>query len=144
MAFRVSSVLGGDAELKAVILDSDADLENIATATGGTTTPAVIRIYAVEIDCSENLNEEVFTRFYNVDDPTVGSDDADIVLSCAAAEVNPFIFHRGITLIGSTGGATDAYMKVATVTDGGGTGGATSPTGTVKVTIWYKVTDGTS
>lgn len=119
MAFITSALSGGNADLLIEIEDSDADAELNVT---GAATPV---LYLVEVDCTENPGEDVYTRIYASAAPVVGTTDAEVLCWGKAGKVLTYRWRRGI--------AIGAAMSVATVTDPGATSGATSPTGKVKV-----------
>jgi hypothetical protein len=122
MSFTTTVIHGATVDRKIVIGDSNQNAENDIT---GTNTPV---IYAVTIDCSENPGETVFVRIFDSDAPTVGTTAAELLLfGVAGKSDNEYPFRRGIPF--ATG------ISVATVINPGGTNGADSPTGKVKVTL---------
>jgi hypothetical protein len=84
-------------------------------------------VFGVDIDAEQNTGEDVFVKFYDLLAPTVGTDDAEMVLKCPSGAKQSYVFPRGIPM--ATG------LSVACVTEKGGGAGTTNPTGTVSVVI---------
>jgi hypothetical protein len=103
------------------IPDSNATPESDITGAVGAI------LYMVEIDCTNNTDEDVYVRFYNKSSPTVGTDDAEVLLKGFAGKKKTYVCKRGTTF--------SSNLSVATVTERGATAGATNPTGTVALII---------
>ncbi len=84
-------------------------------------------LYAVEIDCRNNVGEDVYVRFYDATAPTVGSNAAHLLLKGFKGTKKTHLFPSGI--------AFDTALSMAVVTNQGGTGGADSPSGTVNIRV---------
>lgn len=131
MSFTVRELVGGNANLEVEIADSDENTNDHVTSSQAWT------LYACEIDCVNNTGEDTFTRFWDdATAPAVGTDDAEMVLQGNMGERITYRFGQ----LGQPAGANGAGggLSVATVTNAGGTGGADSPSGTVKLTIFAK------
>ena len=100
-----------------------------ATAVDNISGTTDTKIYVVEIDCTSQTAADVYVRFYNLADPTVGTDDAVMVLKGYASSTTTYIWAKTPCDVFTTA------LSVACVTNAGGGGGADAPTGTVDVTI---------
>ena len=139
MAYREGPIGGSVPDTKIVIGDaadgtsSNATPENAIASAGSD-------VHQVKIDCTLNPGEDVYTRFYDSAAPTVGTDDAVLVLKGLKGQVVTYdlynITHGASPVISGIDFATQ--ISVATVTNRGGTGGADNPTGIVIVTILLK------
>lgn len=110
-----------------VVLVEDADntVESDISGTGGSSTTT---IYMVQIDCTKNPGENVYARLWNkATTPTIGTDDCELVLPGARGKINTWVNWRGVPFT--------SKVHVACVTDPGGTGGVTSPTGKVDLRV---------
>jgi hypothetical protein len=138
MAFTKTVLVGFEnIDRKIIIEDSDENAEDDIT---GVNTSI---IYSVEVDCSENPGEDVSVRFYGLTSPAtadVGTDEAELLLPGVAGEVHSFACSEGLADFNTSGDAPGGVknISVATVQEAGTTSGATAPSGTVKLTIWYK------
>ena len=101
-------------------LDSDATPEN--NLNGGALT-----VYQVVIDNQLNPSLKVFTKFYNNAAPTIGTTAPDMIIKTPGGVSRTWFFLEGIPFA--------TALSLATVTTGG-TGGVTSPTSDVTVTIF--------
>lgn len=118
--------------------DSNATGRDNITGAGGS------EVSLVTIDCTGNPDEDVTTRLYNLADPTVGTDDAEVVLKGYKGRAVTYRFTQidldalAADTEGWQGWPFSTALSVATVQEAGGTGGATAPSGTVKVTLGVK------
>jgi hypothetical protein len=134
------------------IVDLDNAPLRVVQATGATDEGSTkSKLFECTIDARNNPGEEVYVRFINTAAydfeasspaaPTVGTDDAEMVLPCNAGRKMTWTFPSGIMVAETSGDATehiDTY--VACVKDAGGSGGSTSPSGQVDVYLWMNVT----
>lgn len=127
MAWREGPLGGSVADTKIVIPESTADPANDLSEDNP-------KLYHAEIDCTLNPGEDTYTRFFASEAATVGTDDATLVLWGIKGRILTYdlivIASQAWTGVNFTPG-----LSVATVTNRGGTGGADSPTGIVKVTL---------
>lgn len=84
-------------------------------------------VFQVDIDASLNSGEDVYLKFYDNLTPTIGTDDAEMVLKGKAGQVTPYLFPRGIPF--------GTAISVACSKTAGGTEGVDNPSGTVDVQI---------
>ena len=104
-------------------------VDTVSANSAVAVTTASTVIYSIHIDNSANAAQAEYVKIYNTAGAvTVGTTVPDMVLPVAAAQVDEWIFPKGITL--ATG------VAVSTVTTGG-TGGTTSPGSSLIVRITY-------
>lgn len=89
-------------------------------------------LYGINVDCSDNPNEDVTLRLYNTaGTPTVGTGLAHVWMKCKRGVAkNDMEWLMGVRF--STG------IAAAVVQGLGGTAGADNPSGTVRVTLRVK------
>ncbi len=137
MALFATSIINGadQVDRKVTIPVSDNEAADNITADQDRSI-----IFVVELDLTENPGENTFTRFFASAAPTVGSDVAEMVLKGIAGRVTVYYIEDGVDFqfAGAAGLEAASDISVATVREPGTTNGATSPSGTVKVTNWFK------
>ena len=91
-------------------------------------------IYGLKVDATSNTGEAVYLAIYENSSATaanltVGTDHPVTVLKCAAGSIVEFLIPCGITT------SSNSNYFHACVKTGAGTGGTSSPSGTVSFTI---------
>lgn len=121
-------------------IEPDSNATGIDNITGANNS----ELFIVEIDCTGNPTEDVYTKFYNAADPTIGGADAEVVLKGYKGRKTTYTF-RQIDLDaladnteGWHGWIFTTAISFATVQEAGGNAGATAPSGKVKVTLGVK------
>lgn len=107
--------------------------KSIGTSENDLSGANACTVYKVKIDCKANPQEDVSTRFFDSASPSVGTDDAELLLKGYKGKLKTYICKRGTPF---------TNLSVATVKNQGATAGSADPTGTVKVTIY--IDDGSS
>ena len=119
MALSISNVVASPGAINIVNTDADSSVEILKGSAG--------EIFKVEIDNTGN-NVPVFLRAWDsTGSVTVGSTANDFAFKCPASSLRVYSCPNGAAFANG--------LKVAVVTDGGGTAGATNPASTVTYRI---------
>lgn len=99
-----------------------------SNATFSVVSASGVTLYGVEVD-NRNNDVAVWTKLYDNATPTVGTTDPEMCVRAGAGKI--VTVHYGRQGVGNFGTA----ITEATVTEGGGTAGTTSPTNAVIVRV---------
>lgn len=105
-----------------LVINTDCDQTSDDNVFGGSAT-----MYSIQIK-NPHATDVAFVKLYDNAAPTVGSTDPDIVLSAPANKVITWVMQAGVTM---------SVVSMACVSTAG-TGGVTTPTGTIDVRISAK------
>lgn len=121
-------------------IEPDSNATGIDDITGANNS----ELFMVEIDCTGNPDQDVYAKFYNHADPDIGTTDAEVVLRGYKGKKVTYTFRQidiaalADNVEGWHGWIFATAISFATVQEAGGTGGATAPSGKVKVTLGVK------
>jgi len=93
-------------------------------------------IHAVEIDCTNNTNEDVYVRFWfhaTASPPTNGTTDVHMLLPGIKGVVTAYLFPEAVFV--DVDGVGTFALSIACVTNAGGGSGTSAPSGVVKVKL---------
>ena len=140
MAHKTHTIATGGAIDTVFTFDEPGMNATVETLIEGAATTD---IYCIEVDATENPGQDVTIRFWNdlAGNVTVGTTDAEFWVRAAKGQLTTIECaadprSAGGPLVGVTVGRTNNDVSVACMQEKGGTSGATSPSGTVKVRIW--------
>ena len=128
MSFSTEKVAGAKEDLVIRIPAPDSPAGANSTPEQNVTSSATPKLFAIEVDCEDNPNEDVTCRIYdNAAAPSVGTDHAEVFVPGKRGQKIEFEWPIGIPF--------SAGLAVAVVKGDGGTGGSDDPTGFVRVVL---------
>lgn len=105
-----------------VVRDDNAN-SSVRTALSGGTTP--VRFYIIQVDNTNNPNQDVYLKMYDFDAPVVGSTNVQFQIFAPAGKVVTWMVQNSGTYVEFSLGFSTACVTTP------GTGGTTSPPATV-------------
>lgn len=128
MSFSTEKVAGAKEDLVVRIPDPTSTTGAQGTPEQNVSATATPRLYAVEVDCADNPNEDVTCQIYdNAGLPDVAADDADVFVPGKRGQKTEFEWPIGIPFT--------AGMAVRVIQGARGTGGSDDPSGFVRVVL---------